>query len=376
MRIAYLSSSLVPSRTANSVHVMKMSEAFSKVGHEVLLTARRGGRDSEDPAGTIWKFYGIEQNFEIYFSQWRFSAGGNLWAGWKAAFQALRWQVDIAYGRNLTACVLLTFRGIPVVFEAHSAIQNNGRLYRAAFRRMIRATSFSHLVVITEALAQNYFENWPELRGKILVASDGATALPEGVIKTAKLGSRAGRMQVGYTGHLYEGKGLDLVLNLARICNEFDFHVVGGTEQDVAYWRGRDDLPENFFLHGFRPHAEIPSYLLAFDVVLLPNQLEVHAHGGTQDIGRWTSPLKLFEYMAAGRAIVCSDIPVLREVAENEINMLLCQHDSVEEWAKAVRRLGASRDFREKLGVEARSQLESRYTWEIRAQKVLSPPPL
>lgn len=370
MRIAYLSSACIPSRTANSIHVMKMCQALARAGHEVVLFApdKADGRESgtDDP----FAYYGVASNFTIEHLPWVRMKGRGYWYGWQAARRVRKSGFDLTYGRNLAACSFASQMGMPVIYEAHSPVDDDGRLARYLFGRLICSPSFRHLVVITEALRYHFEQAWPELKGRIVVAPDGADPL-EGDVQAVELGRSEERLQVGYTGHLYEGKGAELVVELARVCPKYDFHLVGGTEEDLCHWREREDLPDNLRLHGHQPHGMLPSYLMAFDVVLLPNQLVVHAHGGSRDIGQWTSPLKLFEYMAAGRAIVCSDVPVLQEVAEDSVNMLVCRHDVVEDWAAALRKLEAEPELRRSLGSMARKQLERQYNWSDRALCVI-----
>jgi glycosyltransferase involved in cell wall biosynthesis len=83
------------------------------------------------------------------------------------------------------------------------------------------------------------------------------------------------------------------------------------------------------------------------------------------------SPLKVFEYMAAGKAIVCSDLPVLREVLEHERTALLVPPDDRDAWVGALVRLARDVPFRHCLGAAARRELEDKYTWQRRAQRVL-----
>ncbi|WP_051074949.1 glycosyltransferase family 4 protein [Thioalkalivibrio sp. ALJ16] len=372
MRIAYLSSACIPSRTANSIHVMKMCHALARAGHEVVLFApdKADGRESDmvDP----FDYYGVARNFIIEHLPWVRMKGRGYWYSWLAAQRVRKQGFDLAVGRNLSACYFASSLGLPVVYEAHSPVEDDGRLARYLFGCLVRSSSFRHMVVITDALRRHFEQVWPELKGRIVVAPDGADPL-EDQIQPVDLGRPDDRMQVGYTGHLYAGKGAELVVELARACPQFDFHIVGGTREDLRRWRERDDLSDNLQLHGHQSHARIQSYLLSFDALLLPNQPEVRAHGGKRDIGRWTSPLKLFEYMAAGRAIVCSDVPVLLEVAEHGMNMLVCRHDDVGDWAAALEGLWADRGWRQSLGAMAREQLERRYSWDIRASHVLEP---
>ena len=65
MRIAFISNSIIPSRTANSIQVIKMCEAFSKNGHEVVLLAPDTKDDYEKDVENIYEFYGVKKNFKI-----------------------------------------------------------------------------------------------------------------------------------------------------------------------------------------------------------------------------------------------------------------------------------------------------------------------
>ena len=96
MRIAYLSSACIPSRTANSIHVMKMSQAFSRAGHDVRLIAPDKQAGQEQSAGDTWRYYGVEPCFEMACGPCVSMKGRGYWYGWQAARMALRWGADIA----------------------------------------------------------------------------------------------------------------------------------------------------------------------------------------------------------------------------------------------------------------------------------------
>jgi glycosyltransferase involved in cell wall biosynthesis len=97
----------------------------------------------------------------------------------------------------------------------------------------------------------------------------------------------------------------------------------------------------------------------------------VRPHGDRGDIARWFSPMKLFEYMALGRAIVCSRLSVLEEVLTDGRNALLCTADAEQDWLAALRRLDADRRLVADLGAQARREFTGRYTWQARAQRFL-----
>ena len=83
------------------------------------------------------------------------------------------------------------------------------------------------------------------------------------------------------------------------------------------------------------------------------------------------SPLKLFEYMAGGKPIICSDLPVLMEVLHHEKNGLMASSTDPESWAKEIRKLKDSPKMRERLGRQAQQDFFAHYTWEKRVELLL-----
>jgi glycosyltransferase involved in cell wall biosynthesis len=107
------------------------------------------------------------------------------------------------------------------------------------------------------------------------------------------------------------------------------------------------------------------------DVLVLPNQEMVSDVSG-KEIGAWTSPLKMFEYMAHGKAILSSDLRVLKEVLEDEVNCLTCMPSSIDDWNAKLNSLVNNRGLRIRLGASAKQKFEQNYTWKHRAEEVLN----
>ena len=150
------------------------------------------------------------------------------------------------------------------------------------------------------------------------------------------------------------------------------FLVYGGEPQDVAHRREVYAHLPNIFFGGFISHPEAQNLMRCVDFLLMPYQTKVSIGSKGHDTGRWMSPMKMFEYMAAGVPIISSDLPVLREILRNEENALLVSPSKHKEWCKALDRLSNDPVLAESIGKCAYSDYKEKYTWERRAEVILS----
>jgi len=254
---------------------------------------------------------------------------------------------------------------MPVIFEAHAPIKKDEPL----FGKLISSQSFNYLVVISDALQKIFEKMYPQLAGKILVAHDAADLED---VSSEEEGNSTDRLQVGYIGHLYQGRGIDLIIELAQLCPWADFEIVGGMKSDLKYWKSRSEEVKNIHFHGHLPYNRAGRIRQSCQILLAPFARKLEVYDGGSDTSSWMSPMKIFEYMAAGKAIVCSDLPVLREVLENEETALLCEAENVDQWRQALERLKQDPALMKRIGKQARDKLEKQYTWSSRAKNVLS----
>jgi glycosyltransferase involved in cell wall biosynthesis len=372
MKILYVSESVIPSRTANSLHVMKMCEAFAALGHEVTLLAPDRSREYEKSARDVHAFYGVKPSFAVRRLPWNYSRFGWILYLLAASREIFRARADLVYARYLQGCVLPALLGRRFAFESHAPIRKVSRFWEWWLRRLGRMGRLEGLVVISEALRKAYVSASFDAGGAgIIVAHDACSEVKDRSLAGDWPG-RPGALQAGYVGQLYPGKGMEVIERVAPRLPDVDFHVVGGLEKDIARWKQRG-LPANVHFHGFVPNEGVSRRINRLDVCLLPNQRTVRPYGGAAgthlNISDFTSPLKMFEYMAHRKAIVCSDLPSLREVL-NPSNAVLVDPEDIEGWVAAVRSLadGARRDA---LAEKAYGDFLGNHTWEARAAAIL-----
>ncbi len=374
MKIVYLSESLIPSTAASSIHVMKMCKAFSEHGCRLTLLVPQVC-NQEKPDSDSFEFYGVAPSFALVRVDRIPLLRRSISYGMRCYRELHRIEPDIVFSRSFVGSLLAVYAGFPVVFEFHQPISDTGILKAAPFKRLIKKRSFLGLVVVTKALKDWYVEHFPLPKEKVFVAADGADLpssshdLHEDIDLPGLSGSRH---NVAYVGALYDGKGMEIVLPLAHRCPDVNFHIVGGQVQDIEHWKSKAVDLTNISFHGFYPHAQVLSIMKKMDVLLAPNLTAVKGYGGITDIGKWTSPLKLFEYMAAKKPILASDIEVLREVLVHEENSILCDPDDSEAWRAGLSRLLSDRELADRLTSKAFADLTEKYTWSKRAEALLA----
>ena len=208
---------------------------------------------------------------------------------------------------------------------------------------------------------------------EVVIAPNGVDlerfdSLPDPVSARRQTGLREAPT-VMCTGHLYAGRGADVFLALAKSLPQAQFVWVGGRPEDIENWKQRVES-DNVTFTGFIPNLDLPLYQAAADILLMPYSRSIMGSSGSADSAAVASPMKMFEYMAAGRAIVSSDLPVVREVL-NEKNAVFCKPDDVGDWRLVIESLLNDAPRRMQLGEHARRDVQG-YTWVARAQRIMN----
>lgn len=369
MKITYIAGWPIPSRAANAVHVMKMCQAFAHNGHDVALVCPQAIPDDLDGIEDLYAHYDVEENFLIDSIQKPKSRIGMLLYALKVVFWAKSKQSDYIHSRCLICAWICTLFGLPTIFERHDSFENQGFLANFIFNSLLKKKSFLGLVVISEALKNHLVEHHAISQERVIVAHDGADPFNDDGV-SSEFEKTKGQLNAGYIGHLYKGRGIDIIADVAREMKEVEFHIVGGTEEDLKYWmKTLDDVP-NIHFYGYVSHKEAMGFVKGFDVLLAPYQRKVGGYGGTGNTVEWMSPLKIFEYMATGIPMICSDLPVLHEILENRRNAFLCTPEDHKDWSKTIEYVKNNTEEAEKIARKAQEEFLAMYTWKKRAEHI------
>lgn len=371
MRIVSIAAARVPSRTANSIQVMKVAQAMTELGHEVdlLLPGPTPHVSWED----LSRRYGLRRRFSIRWLTAHPLARRYDFAA-RAVWAARSVPVDLVYAWSVPAAALSARLGVPTLLEMHAPPRGWGRLWFSSFLRAPGARRVAPITYALEGILRREYAGWERGPGgpvlPMAVDLEPYADLPSPAQARAQLGLREG-ITAGYTGHLYPGRGTDLMFELAGRHPEFQFLWVGGEEDAVEQWRKRQmDTAgiSNLQIVGFVDQERLPAYQAASDILLMPYERHVGVSSGG-DTAAFASPMKMLEYLAAGRAILASDLPPIREILHEKIARLVPPED-VSAWSHALRELGEGASQRETLGRAARVEA-ARHTWRDRAHRAL-----
>ena len=362
-RIVYIHNIMMPGPEANTVQVAKMCSAFAGLGHDVTLMALPDAHD-EGYSQRLLAHYGVKHRFSV--SPLSSLGGRPSVAALTGALSARHRAPDIIYTRTPHVALATAMAGLPTLFEIHTDVDGFSGLGRFCFEKLLSNPHLLGIVAISDPLACHLHETYPALPHRIVVAHDGAD---EPSSEAAPF--RSMRFSVGYVGSLYHGKGVELVVEIARHCPWADFHIVGGSPNERLNLIAAQSPSPNVHFRGRIPHAEVERTLAGFDALIAPYQERVLAADGRTNTARWMSPLKIFEYMAAARPIVASRIPAIEDLLQDQETALLCSPTKPKHWALALRTLSTDRELAVRLGAAARRRLIDKHTWERRAAYIL-----
>jgi len=364
MKILYLANIRLPTEKAHGIQIMKTCEAFAQTGAQVeLVVPSRHNLINEDP----FNYYGIRRIFTITtlpvldLSKW--GRIGFLIQAFIFARCAVRHleksRPDIVYSRDKAVLLLLPY-SVPIVWEVHAR--------ESQYLVRVLDNKAKAVVAITHSLATECYSSGVP-KEKVLVAHDGVD-LEQFSISISKEDARRklslplDKRLVVYTGHLYFHKGADTLAQSAKFfASDMIAVIVGGTETDLRRFRTAYGDIQNLLIVGQRPHADIPYYLRAADILVLPNS-------ESSEISRlYTSPMKLFEYMASGIPIVASDLPSLREVID-ESSAYFFHPDKPRLLYEAIIEVSNSHESAQERA-KAGLVLAKAYSWENRAERII-----
>lgn len=362
-----------PSEKAAALFAAKSAESFAGEGRTVtLFVPRRLGRLREDP----FSYYHLHTKFKIVFlptidlfnipflnyfafriSFFVFSCATVLHLLFKAPKQS------IIYSNESLPLFFSSFFFRNTFYELHDFPERNHRWYRTIFRRVRGIVS--HTKWKCEALTRVF-----GISHKKIFYEPNAVDLAMFDIPMTQEAARkklciTAKHVVVYTGHLYAWKGVDILAEATVLLPpETEVYIVGGTDADIKKFTEVHKNIPHLHVVGFKPHTEIALWQRAADVLVLPNS------GHEAISAYYTSPMKLFEYMASGVPIVASKLPSIEELVDTSTVFFFTPDDS-KSCAETIMTVLQSPHEATERARRARTRVET-WTWRKRAARILT----
>ncbi len=381
-KVAVLSACNIPSKRAHTFSVMKMAQGFAGLGFDTeVVTAdsvrqRIMGKVTPD----LYAHYGLSNKVpvrKIPPSLKAFLTGRinhDYVHSLRVAQYVVEHKFDWVYCRSYLIPYFTARAGVPTVVDTHTTDYSHPalqKIYEVANLPAFKGISTAHEAIKAEHVKRGV----PS--GKIIALENGVDLERFAIADAATYWKRElaldpDKQYVVYSGHLYPDKGIDMIVAAAdrlRHRKNLVFLLVGGFKKWRRFWerRCRKHRISNVLFTGFVANAQVPKYLKAADCLLLPYRLDMDHK--VMDI-HTTSPIKLFEYMAARRAIVASGIPTVKKVLCHGRNALLAPPGDVDALCHLIKEILDTPELDQGLRETAYRDVQQ-YTWESRCRAII-----
>ena len=167
-----------------------------------------------------------------------------------------------------------------------------------------------------------------------------------------------------YIGSFYKGRGLEIILKLAKRFKKINFNLYGDKTNTF-----HTNL-KNVRIFNFKPYKKIPSILSKSDLLLMPYANNVSVRSNNLNTANYCSPLKMFDYLASGKIIISSKLDGICEVLKHKKNSLIVKRYNIRNWMNVLRNVIKKKYPLRK--IQKNAFLTSKnYTWEKRALKII-----
>ena len=331
-KIYYIAYSSIPSSLPSSLQIIKTCESLAKNKHDVTLIKPGTGNKNY----SIKKYYDVKESISIkeFSSIKKFPQGIKfyLYSIYCLLF-ILKQREPLIITRNYFVSYLCILFKKKVILELHHDTLIEGRVTRFILKyfNFFNNKNLVNLVAISNSVKSLFLKKYNVNEKKITTLHSGSSIK---INLKPKLVNRK-RFKIAYFGSLSSSKGIDTLIKLSKIDKKNDYYIYGGNKDQIREIRKRN-TNNNLFLNSNIPYKKIPEAMIAMDILTMPYKKTIRSAGEVDDISKYTSPLKLFDYLAVGKTIITSDLKVLREVIGNKNAYFVKNYQNIYEWKKNI----------------------------------------
>jgi len=376
MKICYFN--YVYGESGANVHVREFAKAFADLGHEIELFFQNGEPVQKYSSGARVRV-ALKKKFARYLHE-ASQISKNLKYIFEERRILRREQPDLILTRyelhNFSTILLARLKKMPIVLEVNAPAAFEYRTFSPQYLYLPLLSELMErftlrcadaVTVVSDELKAYFVEKYGLKEEQVHVVVNGADVEKfnpcedgQEVRSRFNLGDR---IVVGFSGSFQMFHGVNALFEampeVLKDNHDIHFLVVGSGEDDeVSDFLESSAFKDRITLTGHLPHEEMPAYLGAMDIALLP------------DTAFYCSPLKIFEYMAAGKATIAPDVGPVRKIITHGVDGYLISPGDKDRLVEAILYLARNKTVRKLLGEDARKTIMNKYTWNKNARKV------
>jgi glycosyltransferase involved in cell wall biosynthesis len=380
MKICTICDDHFPSYWTSTNQVITTASYLGKIGVDLdFMIPIKGSMlllNKEQRLRKLCEFYGVEPTFNLkdFFSVWPTNSLRieKLTHGLLSPLYAYLGKYDLVFTRHIIPVFITLASGGRAMFETYRLLPEEFPKIKPLLRWIGKHPNFLGITTHSELSTKAFVDAGvpPE---KVVALHNGYDPVefePELSKEEAReiLGLKKDGFLAVYTGHMTSIKGVEILVDIAELAPEVDFLLVGGpTEKDVDRISGlaKEKGITNVTVTGWVNPHKVPPYLYAADVLLIPptdKPLKIHK--------RTVLPIKLFNYLAAGRVILAPDLDDTKELLQHGVNSFKVEPDNPKKAAEGLKKLMEDPLLANSLSVMAKKD-SKKYTWEQRAKNLL-----
>lgn len=330
--IYYITYSSIPSELPSSLQIIKTCEGLSK--NKNLVTLIKPGTGNKKIS--IRKFYDLKENINIkeFKSIKDFPRGIKFYLySFYCLFYILKKKDPIIITRNYFVSYLLLIFNIKVILEVHHDTNIEGRVNKFIlnYLNFFKKKKLTKIIAISNSVKNLFVKKYSVDPKKIIVLPSGSSIR---VNKPPRFSFNK-RLKIGYFGSIAYSKGINTLIKLSKIDQENDYYIFGGKKEELQKFKNRNSN-KNLFFREHISYNLLPKIMMTMDILTIPYTRTVNSAGGVDDISHYTSPLKLFDYMAVGKIIISSNLKVLREVIGHRNAYFINNFENIFEWKRKI----------------------------------------
>lgn len=374
MKIAYVSHARFPTEKAHGNQIARVCEAMSNLGHDVTLLAPDVHNEVRE---NFVEYYGVKSNVTLNYvptkdallSRWipgRFAMLFTMRSyrkGLTAFFK--KHTYDLLYARSPHVLASMLATNIPVILELHTLPRRNKHRFVSQCKRCM-------LVVCLTSPMKEELITWGVPQEHILVEGDAVDVDRFTGLQDSELDLPKDKPVIGYVGSLVTmdnlEKGVGVLIQAVQELDVFTW-IVGGPNSMVKKYRNLATslgfANSDIRFEGRIPAEAVPTAIARCDVCVYPAPKSNHPF-----FMRDTSPLKLYEYLAAGVPIVCADIPPVRDIVDESV-VWFFEAGNKQSLKDAITRALTHKELsQEKARIG--KEIVLHHTWEKRMERIMN----